>query len=65
MIIKMSNPPRKVINSTYGIFQRGRAAKNVVFYALEEGDSILSLGLEISGGVELLDVLIKALTETH
>ena len=46
---------------TYGVFQSGWAAKDEVLHAPEEGGSILGPGLEISGRVELFDMLIKVL----
>ena len=61
----MSNISERNTNNTYGIFKSGRATEDVVPYTLEEGDSVLSLGLEISGGVKVLDVFIKALAETY
>jgi hypothetical protein len=59
----MSNTSKRIKIITYRVFQGGWAAKDVVLHALEEGDSILGPGLEISGGVELFDVFIKGLAE--
>jgi len=57
----MSDTSKRIKSMTYSVFQSGWAAKDVVLHAFEEGSSILDLGLEIRGGVELFDVLIKGL----
>ena len=57
----MSDTSKRIISITYGVFQSGWAAEDVVLHALEERDSILGLGLEINGGVELFGVFFKGL----
>lgn len=48
-------------SATYGVLQSGGATKDEILNSGEEGSSFLGLGLEVVGGVELLDVLLEGL----
>ena len=48
---------------TYSVLQSSGATKDIILHTFKEGNSLLSLGLEISRLVEILDVLVKCLTQ--